>query len=164
MRIKAYVLVLSTALFSMSAGTKKANPSVGINPGDIAPRIESLEEGSDIRFSNHSGRYTLVNFWAVYDGESRMRNVLLCNEVNRLNPDKIAMCSISMDENESVFKASIKGDKLVESQQFRSKPKDREKLFEMFKLDKGMNNFLINDRGIIVASNIRPQDLFLFLN
>jgi hypothetical protein len=69
-----------------------------------------------------------------------------------------------MDENESVFKASIKGDKLVESQQFRSKPKDREKLFEMFKLDKGMNNFLINDRGIIVASNIRPQDLSLFLN
>ena len=81
----------------MSSGTKEARPTVGTNPGDLAPRIESLGGESDFSFQNHSGRYTLLNFWAAYDAESRVRNVQLWNEVNKLSSDKIAMYSVSLD-------------------------------------------------------------------
>ena len=103
MKVRAYVLFVAVALLAVSAGTKNAKPTVGINPGDFAPRIESLGTESNFSFQNHSGRYTLLNFWATYDAESRARNVQLWNEVNKLSSDKIAMYSISLDEKESIF-------------------------------------------------------------
>ena len=67
---------------------------------------------SDFSFQNHSGRYTLLNFWAAYDAESRVRNVQLWNEVNKLSSDKIAMYSVSLDEKESIFTETVKADRL----------------------------------------------------
>lgn len=108
MKVRAYVLFVAVALLAVSAGTKNAKPTVGINPGDFAPRIESLGTESNFSFQNHSGRYTLLNFWATYDAESRARNVQLWNEVNKLSSDKIAMYSISLDEKESIFTETVK--------------------------------------------------------
>ena len=80
MKVRAYVLIVTVALATMSSGTKEARPTVGTNPVDLAPRIESLGGESDFIFQNHSGRYTLLNFWAAYDAESRVRNVQLWNK------------------------------------------------------------------------------------
>ena len=65
MKVRAYVLFVAVALLAVSAGTKNAKPTVGINPGDLAPRIESLGNESNFSFQNHSGRYTLLNFWQL---------------------------------------------------------------------------------------------------
>ena len=119
MKVRAYVLFVAVALLAVSAGTKNAKPTVGINPGDFAPRIESLGTESNFSFQNHSGRYTLLNFWATYDAESRARNVQLWNEVNKLSSDKIAMYSISLDEKESIFNWKVQSNfmkNLAESQ------------------------------------------------
>lgn len=119
MKVRAYVLIVTVALATMSSATKEARPTVGTNPGDLAPRIESLGNESNISFQNHSGRYTLLNFWAAYDAESRARNVQLWNEVNKLSSDKIAMYSVSLDEKESIFTETVKADKLSGTKQFR---------------------------------------------
>ena len=119
MKVRAYVLFVAVALLAVSAGTKNAKPTVGINPGDFAPRIESLGTESNFSFQNHSGRYTLLNFWATYDAESRARNVQLWNEVNKLSSDKIAMYSVSLDEKESIFTETVQSNfmkNLAESQ------------------------------------------------
>ena len=42
MKVRAYVLIASVALLGMSAGSKKAKLTEGVNPGDLAPRIEFL--------------------------------------------------------------------------------------------------------------------------
>ena len=55
MKVRAYVLFVAVALLAVSAGTKNAKPTVGINPGDFAPRIESLGTESNFSFQNHSG-------------------------------------------------------------------------------------------------------------
>ena len=54
MKVRAYVLFVAVALLAVSAGTKNAKPTVGINPGDLAPRIESLGNESNFSFQNHS--------------------------------------------------------------------------------------------------------------
>ena len=56
MKVRAHVLIVTVALATMSSGTKEARPTVGTNPGDLAPRIESLGGESDFSFQNHSGR------------------------------------------------------------------------------------------------------------
>ena len=140
-------------------GTKNAKPTVGINPGDFAPRIESLGTESNFSFQNHSGRYTLLNFWATYDAESRARNVQLWNEVNKLSSDKIAMYSISLDEKESIFTETVKADKLEGTKQFHEELGRKSELFGKYNLQKGFCNFLIDDKGVIIATNVAPEDL-----
>ena len=47
MMVRAYVLLVMVALLAVAAGTKKANPTEGVNPGDLAPRIEFLGNEED---------------------------------------------------------------------------------------------------------------------
>ena len=152
MKVRAYVLFVAVAFLAVSAGTKNAKPTVGINPGDFAPRIESLGTESNFSFQNHSGRYTLLNFWATYDAESR-------NEVNKLSSDKIAMYSISLDEKESIFTETVKADKLEGTKQFHEELGRKSELFGKYNLQKGFCNFLIDDKGVIIAANVAPEDL-----
>ena len=152
-------IFVAVALLAVSAGTKNAKPTVGINPGDFAPRIESLGTESNFSFQNHSGRYTLLNFWATYDAESRARNVQLWNEVNKLSSDKIAMYSISLDEKESIFTETVKADKLEGTKQFHEELGRKSELFGKYNLQKGFCNFLIDDKGVIIAANVAPEDL-----
>ena len=159
MKVRAYVLIASVALLGMSAGSKKAKLTEGVNPGDLAPRIEVLGNDAKASFHNQLGRYTLLNFWAAYDAESRARNVQLANEVNKFGPDKIAMCSISMDEKESIFTETVKIDKLDLSTQFHEGLGKESELYKKYDLRKGFKNFLINDEGVIIAANVTPEKL-----
>jgi len=156
MKVRAYVLVGAVALISMSFGSKEAKPTVGLNPGDIAPRIEFL---GDMSLQNHSERYTLLNFWAAYDAESRVRNVQLSNEVNKLSSDKVAMYSVSFDEKESIFEETVKVDQLEGSTQLREELGKESEVFKKFGLKKGYRSFLLNEKGVIVAVNITPDNL-----
>ena len=159
MKVRAYVLIASVALLGMSAGSKKAKLTEGVNPGDLALRIEFLGNDAKASFHNQLGRYTLLNFWAAYDAESRARNVQLANEVNKFGPDKIAMCSISMDEKESIFTETVKIDKLDLSTQFHEGLGKESELYKKYDLRKGFKNFLINDEGVIIAANVTPEKL-----
>ena len=158
MKVRAYVLIVSVALFGMSAGSKKATLTEGSNPGDLAPSIEFLEkDGKAIRFQNQTGRYTLVHFWAAYDAESRMRNVLLANKVAAMESDKVRLCAISLDE--SVFAETVKIDGLDRSSQYYMGAEAASEVSEKYHLNKGLRNFLIDDQGVIVATNVDADQL-----
>ncbi|RHJ91412.1 thioredoxin family protein [Parabacteroides bouchesdurhonensis] len=159
MKIRTYVLIASVAFLGISAGSKQAKLTEGVNPGDLAPRIESLGNESNFNFQNHSGRYTLLNFWAAYDAESRVRNVLLSNEINKLGSDKIAMYSVSLDEKSSVFMETVKADKLDLSTQFHDELGKASEVYRKYNLKKGFKNFLIDDKGVIIAANVTPEKL-----
>ncbi|MGM9758607.1 MAG: thioredoxin-like domain-containing protein [Parabacteroides sp.] len=159
MKVRTYVLAVPFALVLMASGNKEAKPTVGLNPGDLAPRIESLEKDSHVRFQNQEGRYTLLNFWAVYDAESRMRNVQLSNLAGKCDPQKLILCSVSLDEMKSVFEETIKTDRLEGTIQWQEAAGKASPVYEMYKLNKGFRNFLIDDKGVIVAANVTPNQL-----
>ncbi|MDD2437464.1 MAG: redoxin domain-containing protein [Massilibacteroides sp.] len=163
MRVRTYVpavfVLLLIVLLTISASTKEARSVIGINPGDLAPGIESLENENNLSFQNHSGRYTLLCFWAAYDAESRARHVSLSNEVRKLDPDKIAMYSVSLDESQSIFEETLRIDKLDKTGQFRGRSDFKPSLYKAYKLDKGLKTFLIDSNGKIVAVNVHPKQL-----
>lgn len=159
MKIRAYVLLVVVAVFVMSATTKKARISEGIAPGSLAPSIELAGNGSDFDFSNHSGRYTLLNFWAAYDAESRARNVQLANVIGKFDPDEITLLSVSFDANETIFTETVKTDKLSASSQFWSGRIKLSKLYRKYGLKQGFRNFLIDDNGVIIATNVSAGQL-----
>ncbi len=159
MNVRTYVLIVAGALITMAFGTKDARPTVGIHPGDLAPGIESFKNEAAISLRNDSGRYTLLNFWAAYDAESRVQNIRLANEVSKLSSDRIAFCSFSVDEKESVFAETVKADKLDKTMQFREEQGKQSVLYKQFNRKGGFSNYLINDEGIIVARNVDPDQL-----
>ena len=163
MRVRTYVpavfVTLLIALLTMSASTKETRLVTGINPGDLAPGIESLENGSDLSFHNHLGRYTLLCFWAAYDAESRARNVALSNKVNKLDSDKVVMYSVSLDESQAIFEETSKIDKLDSTRQLREGSDLKSTVRKAYKLNKGLKTFLIDDAGKIVAVDVSPQQL-----
>ncbi len=159
MKVRTYVLVVSAALLMMGFGTKNARPAEGIHPGDLAPGIESFEQETTLSFRNDSGRYTLLNFWAAYDAESRARNIRLSNEVSKLDSDRIAFCSFSQDEKESVFTETVKTDQLDRSMQFYEGRESASSLYRQYNRKGGFHNYLINDKGVIIATNVTPGRL-----
>ncbi len=159
MRVRTYVLIASVAVLFMSSGSKSAKPTVGLNPGDKAPGIESLGNENSFSFQNHSGRYTLLNFWAAYDAESRARNVRLMNEIYKSGSENVKVLSFSMDEKESIFQETVKSDQLDLSTQFHTESGEQSELYKKFRLNKGFTNYLIDDQGVIIASNVTPEKL-----
>lgn len=164
MKFYAYVLVGTLALLFMAAGSKHAKLPEGLNPGDLAPRIEIPENGSDITFRNSESRYTLLNFWAAYDAESRLKNVQLSNAVKKMDSSKIAFYSVSLDENPSVFKETVRLDQLPAGTQFQVESGTESEIYKDYALEKGLRNFLIDGNGMIVAVNVAASDLEKILN
>lgn len=165
MRIRTCVLEVGCVLLLfLSAGTPKTSLSEGYHPGDLAPRIESLGVDRGINYLNRSGRYTLLNFWAAYDAESRAKNVLLWNYVSKMDSNRIEMYSVSMDERASVFTETVKMDNLDLSNQFNERKGKESPLYKAFGLHKGLGSFLIDGNGVIVATHVDPQQISSLLN
>jgi len=162
MNVRTCVLIVIIGFLTISANTNEPRYTVGINPGDRAPGIKSLGNESDLSFQNHSGRYTLLCFWAAYDADSRVRNVQLSKEVNKWDSDKIVMYSVSCDKSEAVFEGTMRTDNLSGTKQF-NEPDSKSALYRQYKMDRGLKAYLINDKGVIVAVNLPPQKLAAYL-
>ena len=88
-----------------------------------------------------------------------MRNVLLANKVAAMESDKVRLCAISLDERESVFAETVKIDGLDRSSQYYMGAEVAPEVSEKYHLNKGLRNFLIDDQGVIVATNVDADQL-----
>jgi len=160
MKIKASILSGVVATLFLSVGTERAGITEGFQIGDYAPAIILPEFGGRaIDFREHAGQYTLVNFWAAYDAESRVRNIQLRNSVKELDSSLLAVHSISMDERKSVFEGTLKADGLEKTNQWNDRRGKASALYKMYGLEKGLRNFLIDDKGVIVGVDLSPREV-----
>jgi len=164
MKIRTYVLSVLALMLFFNAGTDKAGLIEGNRPGDIAPGIESLKTDVDIKFSTGSCSYTLLHFWAAYDAGSRMLNVQLWNRLNQYDLSGINMISVSLDEPESIFTETVKTDGLEMTNQVHEMLGKHSEVYKKYGLKKGFRNFLIDDQGVIVATNVTPENLSKLIN
>lgn len=160
MKIKASILSGLVAALFLSVGTERAGITEGFQIGDYAPTIILPELGGRaIDFRRGSGEFTLVNFWAAYDAESRVRNVQLRNGVKALDSSLLAVHSISMDERKSVFEGTLKADGLEQTNQWNDRRGKASTLYKTYGLERGFRNFLIDGNGVIVGVNLSPDEV-----
>jgi hypothetical protein len=153
--LKLLFFVIGAMLISAS-GTKEAKPSKGINKGYSAPKIQL--EGQSLK----NGKYTLLQFWAAYDPNSRKENVLMHNEIAQSGLENPEFISISFDENQSVFNETVRADKLNERTYYNDTLGEKSPIFKTYRLNKGFGNVLIDPEGVIIARNIQPKELKSF--
>ncbi|MDR1724036.1 MAG: thioredoxin family protein [Tannerella sp.] len=164
MKIMAYALTVAVVMVFLSSGTGGASLREGNHPGDIAPRIELAKNDAGLSFPYGSGRYTLVLFWASYDAKSRMKNVRLWHRLKKGDLPEVEMVSVSMDKYKSVFEETIKADGLTATNQLYDGRGELSTSYRKYGLKKGFKNFLIDEKGVIVATDVTPEKIGEIIN
>lgn len=146
------ILLAVAVLFLTAFSARDTEISEGLLPGNRAPEIPLQHLSLD-------GKYTLLQFWAAYDAESRVDNLLLHNKLSEMNREDVQMISLSFDESLSVFEETVKADKLESTLQFNVPMGRNSNVFKAYRLDKGFRNLLIGPDGIIVAVDVSPEQI-----
>jgi len=166
MKYLKYLFVGGLVLLTTSSYTTKTSRiSEGIYPGNLIPDIViNSDSGNDLKLSNLRGQKILVNFWAAYDANSHMKNVLLWNTLQKLDLP-VKMISISFDPSRSIFEKTLSIDGIADTQsQFLASSGSNSDIYKMLRLERGFKNYLVDEEGIILATNINPSDLDKVLN
>lgn len=152
-----FVVVL---LFSLTAFIDKNRPTSGLSVGNIAPNFTLCRYDSEekIDLKALKGNYVLLSFWASYDATSRVKNALLNHEMENL-PQRVKMVSVSFDEYASIFNETIKQDRIKGAYCMVDTTGEASGLFDLYHLNKGFKNYLLNKKGQIIATNVTAKQL-----
>lgn len=157
-----FVVLLITSLTSFVG---KDKPTGGLNIGDVAPdfNIRTTLKNQKLELKDLKGQYVLINFWASYDAQSRMQNVILNNAISN-SFNKVKFVSVSFDEYQSIFKETIRKDQIASPICFVETKGESSKLFKDYSLNRGFNSYLLDENGVIIAKNISLSQLSSLLN
>ncbi|WP_321423700.1 TlpA disulfide reductase family protein [uncultured Bacteroides sp.] len=157
-----FVVLLITSLTSFVG---KDKPTGGLNIGDVAPdfSIGTTLKNQKLELKDLKGQYVLINFWASYDAQSRMQNVILNNAI-MTSFNKVKFVSVSFDEYQSIFKETIRKDQIASPICFVETKGESSKLFKDYSLNRGFNSYLLDENGVIIAKNISLSQLSSLLN
>lgn len=147
---------------SLASFVDKDKSTKGLNVGDVAPDFvmqgvpsqKGTAELSDLR-----GHYVLISFWASYDAQSRMQNASLSNGLKSLDLPQVEMVSISFDKYPSVYRETVRKDQIAASVCLWEKDGETSDIYKTYRLKRGFTNYLLDEKGVIVAKNISAANL-----
>ncbi|WP_455674072.1 thioredoxin-like domain-containing protein [Phocaeicola sp.] len=154
------VLILSSLISFSFVG--KDTPTEGLTIGDKAPTFTICGEKQLINLQDLKGKYVLLSFWASYDASSRMQNATLNHAIGQA--DNVEMVSVSFDEYKSIFDETIKKDQISTPNCFVELAGNSSDLFKTYRLNRGFKNFLLDEKGVIIAKDITASQLSSYLN
>ena len=153
------VLVISFISFSFVG---KDTPTEGLTIGDKAPEFKICGEKQLVNLKDLRGKYVLLSFWSSYDADSRMNNATLNHAISKA--DNVEMVSVSFDSYKSIFNETIKKDRISTSNCFVELAGVNSDIYNTYRLHKGFKNYLLDEKGVIIAKNINVSELSSYIN
>lgn len=159
--VKWFFVVLVFSSFISLSFDKRKTPTEKLPLGAQAPELVLGKEKQPLSLQAAKGNYILLSFWASYDAASRTRNARLHNVVS--DDARVEMISISFDRYQSVFNAAVRQDGISDNV-YQEMEGENSEIFKSYDLKHGFINYLVNDRGVIVAKNVTPSELASLLH
>ncbi len=157
MKYVNYCLLALASLLLSSGSVKTNTPSLGYHPGETIPNIVLHDlEGNTINLHDYKGKKVVVNFWAAYNAQSRANNVQLHNFLKENNPN-VEFIAVSFDTKKTVFEKTLLLDQIDLNSQFCDVKGTESEIYKNFQLHKGFKSYLVDEQGVISATDVTPQ-------
>lgn len=134
--------------------------------GNKAPNFTATDtEGNSVELADHIGKskYVFLDFWASWCGPCRRENPNIVRAYEEYKDKGFDIFAVSLDHSKVGWLAAIEKDKLTWTNVTDLKHWDSEpaKLYGVRAIP---SNFLIDENGVIVAKNLKGEDLHSTLN
>ena len=116
----------------------------------------------DFQLSKVKSKYILLDFWASWCGPCRAENPFVVKAYEMYHSKGLAIVSVSLDDNESDWKAAVAKDHLnwIHVSSLKGFDEPAAKLYGISAIPQ---NFLIDSAGTIVAKDLRGDALAIAL-
>lgn len=145
---------------------KQVDPTVGLNLGNQAPEINLKDPyGNEISLSSLRGKVILIDFWASWCGPCRRENPAVVEAYNNFkdrkfkNGNGFSVYSVSLDSNPEAWKKAIEKDGLAWPSHVSDLTGWNNEAAGRYQVTTIPTNFLINEKGIIIAKDLRGEEL-----
>lgn len=135
-----------------------------INIGDQFVDIEGNDrDGNARKLSDLKGKYVLLDFWASWCGPCRQENPHLVKVYKSFKDKGFEIYGFSIDANRSAWLKAVEKDSLLWTN-VQDANGSHSTMAAFYNVRAIPASFLINPQGVVIAKNVRGDDLERILN
>jgi thiol-disulfide isomerase/thioredoxin len=164
--MKKILLLAMVIVASAGSFAQTPKPVEGLEVGNIAPELKFKNpEGKEIALSSLRGKVVLIDFWASWCMPCRMENPNVVTAYNKYNKMKFKTAKgfdvygVSLDRDQANWVKAIDQDKLVWKNHVSDLKFWQSDAARLYQVQAIPTNWLINEKGIIIAKSLRGPAL-----